>query len=468
MVGAGWGATGAEQPIPPQNVQVVSNFLPGVVDVRWDNPSILARNTSFTIVGVNVYRSDVSDRGPFIRINEFPLGGSFYRDQTDNVLIVDETVTDWVFEGDAPNDRRWVFRTQYPIVKRDPEAPFQKPTPANAPEDVIVTIDGEQAAIESVFGPSGEVGLVNLSTFNLTTEKDVSPVLPVSGSAVSVTYYANKNHVRSGLGAAIFYRLTTVALDTTKPSGYIETDLSWCKPAWTGEVETLDYIWREAIRRNGWILQQGGERAKIFVRRQSGVPCQCGMDPMTLEYDKQPRNRCLLCYGTGFLGGYDGPFDTIIAPDDGERRIAQLAGGRRLEHTYEVFMGPSPVVTQRDFIVKQTNERYSIGPSRRPSNRGNFLQQHFTVAYLDEGDIRYKVPIDGTSSLTWPQTRLGFRQAPSMPVDGELSMPPSTMPDKPAYPIGASAQIPMETEKTGTPDNVEQRGRTETWENQNS
>jgi len=449
---------------------VVSPYLPGVLDLRWDDPSILRGNSVYTVVGVNIYRSDVSDRGPFYRINDFPVGSTFWRDQTENVFIDREVVswaTGWKFKGDAPNSREWTLRTQYPIVKRYDSAPYQKPTAADAITDVALYIDGVQVEVDRVFGPSGEVTLINNPYFDVATERMIPPVIPSETSLVEVSYYANRNHVQSGLDLNLFYRLTTVALDSETPSGYTETELAMCEPFSTVEVERLDYIWKEAIRRNHWILQQGGERVKIFICRTAGVPCSCSIDPRTREFLKQPANNCLTCFGTGYVGGYEGPFDTIVAPDDAERRIAQTPWGRRKEHTYEVFMTNSPVVTQRDFIVKQTNERYSIGAVRRPTNRGNLLQQHFNIGYLDEGDIRYQVPIDGVAQLVWPQTRYGFRPAPHISVDGDDYRQPSTMPTRPPYPEGPEMQNPMQTDKAGWDKSVEQRGRTPVWENQN-
>lgn len=466
MSGAGWGLTGLG-PLPPQNGAASSPYILGALDLHWDNPAVLAGNSNYTVVGVNIYRSDVSDRGPYFRINEFPVGGAFYRDRVSNVLV-SETVDSWVYKGDAANNSQYLFKTkQSPVVKRYPQPPLDRPTPANNPSDVVLTIDGVEVPVHNVFGPTGEVTLINQPYFDVVTEKMVPPVLPVEGSIVQVSYYVNKNHVRSSLDATLYYRLTTVVLDNTTPSGYLESDLNWCKPIVSCAVEEMDYIWREAVRRNSWILQQGGERVKVFVRRQYGIPCSCGLDPQQREYSGQPSQRCVLCYGSGFIGGYSGPFESIIAPDDAERKIVQLGGGRHKEHSYEVWMGPSPVVTQRDFIVKQTGEIYSIGAARRPSNRGNLLQQHFTIAYIDEQDIRYKVPIDGTDHLPWPQTRYGYRQVPSLPIDGNLYQPPSTSPDQPAYPIGPDAQTPMQTDKDGYAKENEQRGRSPVWSNQN-
>jgi hypothetical protein len=466
---AGW-IPDADQPLPPQNVEVLSPYLRGVLDIRWDNPALLGGNTAYDIVGVNIWRSDVSDRGPFFRLNDFPLGGTYYRDQTSTGAFSSAEVIDWdsgwMNRGDcSPNERKWRFKTQYPILKPVQVAPFDQPTYANSPYDVTVKIDGQVVIVHEVFGRSGEITLINQSTYNNATDKNDPAVLPGPDSLVEVCYTAATNHVAAGLDSKIWYRLTTVVLDPEVPGGMRETTLPYAQPHSVIEVERLDYIWRRAIRMNHWILQQGGERVKLFIRRQTGIPCPCGLDDRQLEYSKQPSNRCEICYGSGFCGGYEGPFDIIIAPDDAERRIVQKATGRRLEHSYEVWMGPSPVVSQRDFIVKQTNERYSIGAVRRPSNRGNLLQQHFTIGQLDTGDARYKVPIDGVVDFTYPETRYAFVHAPSLPVDGSFPDTVNPWTGDPPFPVGPRNVTPMITEKSNTPDNVEQRGRTAVWEN---
>ena len=252
MSASGWGPSPGDQPLPPQNGSVQSPYIAGVLDLNWDNPSLLAKNAAYTVVGVNVYRSDVSDRGPFYRINEFPVGGTFYRDWTQNVQIT-ETVTwaDWKYKGDGPNTRKYSFATkQCPVVKQVPEPPYDEPTHANAVTDVTLTIDGVEVPPNSVFGPTGEIVLINQGYFDVVTEKNVAAILPTENSVVEVSYWVNTNHLRSSLDTSLFYRLTTVVLDSETPSGYKETELDWCKPILSSAVESMDYIWREAVRRN--------------------------------------------------------------------------------------------------------------------------------------------------------------------------------------------------------------------------
>ncbi len=417
-------------------------------------------NTRWDIIGVNVYRSDTGERGPYFRVNRIPVMTNFYRDRTDIVETVGEMVdwnTHWVFRGDAPNlPNVWRFRTRYsPIVKRTGNAIY-----ADSPFDVEVYINGVRTPVAEVAGLASEITLNTVPVWDPSTESWVEFVPPGPDSVITVSYYWRKmNQLVNVLDDRhkVFYRLTTVAIDPsgTSPTGLVETPLGYSEPLSPMNSEKLDYIWKEAIRRNRWILEQGGERVKLFIRRVTGVKCDCVWDQRLEEYTKQPLNNCLRCYGTGWRGGYEGPVDVIIGPDDAERRVSQTNSGRRLEHAYEVWIGPTPMLSQRDFIVKQNGERYSVGPVKRTQIRGVILQQTFQIGYLDTTDIRYKVPMDALERLPWPETRY------TRPEDSPCE------PTEP-YPIGFDYQAtPMATEVPKIPDGREIRGRTPVFANIN-
>ncbi len=447
-------------PLPPTNPAVVSPFIPGALDLRWDDPSPLEGNEGWDILGVNVYRSDASDRGPFVRVNTFPVGGGFYRDATSTVRVGPEPVsweTGWANRGGIGHQIQWTIRTEAPIYQRDAGV-F-----ATTPADVSVEVDGVRAWVVSVFGQGHEVTINPALSYNPATERWVEAPLPLGpASVVTVTYYTKVNTVRMGGEVKPWYRLTTVARDPEAPEVLHETPLSYSVPVSPIQVERLDYIWREAVRRNRWILEQGGERVKLFVQRIAGTPCFCRgqFDIKVRVYADQPSSRCLECYGTGWVGGYEGPYDVIMAPDDGEKRLAQTEYGRRLDHSYAAWMSLSPVVSQRDFFIKQDGDRYSIGAVTRPTNRGNLLQQHFEVRYIPPTDIRYRVPIIGSKTspnLPWPQTRYTYsplRETYDARTD-------------PAWSVETDAALPLQTEKDGVASEVELRFRTGTGENQN-
>lgn len=427
-------------PVPPLNVFLSAGLERGILDLTWDNPASLAANSRFAICGVNIYRSFDSEFGPFERITQLPVGAIFFRDQTDNVLVVDEVVQDFQklvwgdCDGVGQEEQRFIFKTlRSPIVISGSQA-----IPDQDIQSVHVTIDGVPARVRRLVGQTGEIELDVREYANVATQKMQKLPTPGPDSEVRVTYRYNRSLIKTDLGTRIFYRITTVGvalrsdLDIIQPKDLVETPLERAAATSIREVEKLDWIWREAVRRNRWILQQGGERVRIFLRKTVGEPCPC----CQLHTHKHPLNDCESCYGTGVVGGFEGPYDIVIAPDDAERRINHTARGRNLSHTYEVWTGPSPLISQRDFLVKVNGERYSIGPVRMPSNRGMILQQHFNIGYFDEKDIRYKVPLDGVSRL------YEFRQLIPPHLD----------------PAGR-------TDKVNIPDERELRGNTKTWEN---
>ena len=425
-------------PLPPLNLDVIWAFYTdqNAVDLRWTSPTELSNNNGFSIQGVNVYRSTDSEYGPYEKLNDSPIQATYWRDGTQNELVVEEDVSGRFLSRGDNNAGSYIFRVKnHPVVKPESEA-----TPANHPADVTVKIDGEEVIPLRVYGETGEVQLNTHSTPDPATNDIIEPVLPDPDSTVTCTYRYNLNLVKNELDQRIFYRVTTVGTRDSWDGEMRETPLEWTEPKTVDHMENMDYIWQEAIRRNSWILDQAGERVKVFVRKYMGERCP----NYDIDY-KQPENKCDICYGTGIVGGYEGPYDIKIAPSDADKRVEQTERGLFLEQDYEVWTGPSPMLSQRDFLVKQNNDRFSIGSVRMPTNRGNVLQQHFGVNLIDENDIRYKVPVGGTKDLEYPETRY---------IDWDDDPEKTTNP-----------QI---TEQDHVPDSIEERGRTPTYENINN
>ena len=431
--------TKAAWPVAPLNLFLTSGWKPGTFDLRWDDPSILPTNGRWQIMGVNVYRSFDSEYGPFYRLTDFLLGSGYWQDRTD-IEVVTEDVTDQfdvygVRSTGQPLDR-FIFQVRSgPMVQSGVQGLY-----ADTAEDVQVFVGDMLARVRHVDGFEGQVEIDAICYPNVGLQKFDPAIIPKQGLKVTCTYRRMKSLLKTDLIQRVFYRVTTVGLpagcDPCKCSSddFVETPLERAVPVSSYEIEKLDWQWREGIRRNRWILEQGGERVRLFLRKNVGLDCPCVGD----DFHKQPQNDCLICFGTSIIGGYEGPYETIIAPDDAEKRITQKDIGRTVEHSYEVWTGPSPLLAQRDFLVKLNGERYSIGAVRIPSSRGMVLQQHFNIGHIDEKDIRHKVP------MCDPRKSVAIRFNPEPPEEG--------------------GPTPI-TEKVNIPDERELRGRTVTWEN---
>lgn len=389
-------------PLPPLQAFCLSGLRPGVNDVRWTDPAELPGNGRFNILGTNIYRSFGSEFGPFVRVNAVPVGALFWRDATTVRVALQEDVSGRF----VPNsDGEYIFRTEHSPIVVDPI-----PGGVNCVRmNVQVLVGGQPALVDWLDPVNGVVRLSGAGTWDVINQKLAQAGIDAAAGGAAgqgaalppgtvLANYRYTDNQLPTLDKRVFYRVTTVAY---APDGsLLETPLDEAATCNAYEIEKLNYIWREAIRRNHWILDHGGERVKAFIRKNAGLTCGCNSD-----MHGQAKSDCDVCFGTGFIGGYDGPYDITIAPDDAEMNYRQEMRGRSMVKQYETWTGPSPLLSQRDFILKLNGDRYGIGPVRMPSNRGMQLQQFFIVSHLDSADIRYRIPAIDPATFAYPQTR---------------------------------------------------------------
>jgi len=378
------------KPLPPNNIFVTNPYITGVLDIRWDSPLDSAENSQWNILGVNIYKSNDSEAGTYFKINQNPIETLNYRDQTTHRLVADEDVMPTLKQGEN-SIADWVFKVQnYPIIKEGSQNELLQD-----PRGLVVKIDNSDGkgpiAVPAykVDARTGEVYLITKSIFNPETKKIEDPRLPIGPNAKCYcSYWYNVNFIRSDLVPRHFYKATTVGRD--KLGNILETSLDKVMPAHVYQIEKPHYIWKGIISKNRYLLEQLGERVKLFIRKEVGERC-----PNYSYSHGQAHNDCPICYGTGVIGGFIGPFDIMIAGPEAEKHINLTDAGLRLNFTFESWMGPSPLIRTRDFIVRQTGERMSVGPVTPQGAKGSVFQQHFTLNYRDSKDILYKVPIHG-------------------------------------------------------------------------
>jgi len=408
----------------------------GAIDIRWDNPRIIPQNSGLSILGCNLYRCTDTPYGNYVKINESPVTVLFFRDQTKEKLVMNENATATLKYSLEP-DKEWYVYTQHkPLI-----TPGTNGRTTARIQDVRVEIDdGDGTFLEmpalSINGNTGEIQLISYPVYNNQVQQVIPPRLPKPPAGrVRLSYYYLDHLVLTVLNQRIFYKVTTVAVDPQDASKTIETPLAEISDRSAFDVEMIDYVWREAIKRNMWILEQGGERVKIFIRKWMGSKCS--------SYDTkygQTHNDCTECWGTSIVGGYDGPYDAIIAPPEAEKMVELGDMGLHIRYDWQSWMTCYPLLNPRDVIVRQNNERYVVGPVTPQGSRGAIYQQHFTMSYIDQGDIRYRIPIEG----------------------GQDAVPAAYDPYRQPAPTDASPAI---NDKPEIPKDRMIRGRTVTFEN---
>jgi hypothetical protein len=401
-------------PFAPRNLMVTSPYKIGFTDVRWDNPKLIPQNSGLNILGVNVYRSLDNPYNPYEKLNSTPVEVLFYRDQTQEITVTEDATPTLRYLNEP--DKRWlIYAQRKPIIQPGTNGSIV----SDRIEDVRVEIDdgnGDFVVVPafSVTGRVGEITLISGPTYNYTVNQVIPARLPwPPNGRVRLTYTYLGNQVLSHLNQRIYYKVTTVAVDPSDASKRIETPLDEVEWRSTFDIEEIDYIWREAIKRNNWLLEQAGERVKVFTRKGMGEICP------NYEYSHgQGHQDCQICLGVFFVGGYSGPFDILIAPPEAEKSIELLDMGLHIRYSFETWTGPFPILNERDVVVRQNNERFIIGPVNYQGSRGAIYQQHFTIERLDEKDIRYKIGIAGGETSVPESTDLYREQlkSPASPV----------------------------------------------------
>jgi len=181
----------------------------------------------------------------------------------------------------------------------------------------------------------------------------------------------------------------TVVQDRNGGNYVAESPLSVCSTVSPTKIDKINYIWKESVRRNFWLLEQTGDRVYLFIKKSTGIKCE-NYSP----YHKQSTNNCKLCYGTGYLGGFSGPFSIIIAPPEATKSVNTGQFGKTLNYTYDSWtIGPE--LLTGDLIIKRNNQRYTISNCNPQGSLDQFYQTHFSVSLLQENDIRYFLPVTG-------------------------------------------------------------------------
>ena len=364
-------------PLAPKSVHATSPYMIGVIDIRWDNPTIYAENNGLQVLGVNIYRAYDSPEAAYTLLNPSPVGALYYRDQTTEVLVpAEDPVAGGRFIAGTNATGDWIIHTyNKPII-----IPGTNGEIAQHSKHVVVQI--KPTAIDSfqtvpawrVVGETGEVFLINRKVYNHTTNRIDDPVLPIlsQGGEVRIAYTYISGWIQTDINRKIYYKVTTVALDP-ETSQIIETPMNQVEAVSLYDMERIDYIWAEAIRRNRWILEQGGERVKVFIRKWAGERCTCWD-----EQYRQGKNDHHLCFAPGTLINTETGWRAIESIDAGDKVLSSDGYYHRVKGTIcrpykgdmlsilsSINTNPIIVTPEHPFLVLRSTHTLYSGHNRK-------------------------------------------------------------------------------------------------------
>ena len=379
-----------------QNLLVLNSSYVGSHDLWWAEDGDAK-------VGYSVYRAfDHPSR--WVRLNAAPWAGHFYRDMSSLAQVTyDVQPQDFIEAGELG---RWAFRI--------PDVPYATADAARAvvsdsPDDVSVTVSvsGDPAVDGMTFRP------IKVEGFDRTVYMQMDNTLP-GGGAVSDLALVNDGDVSvADWSAVTLWRATYkklvnfvdiyAALNrtyyTVVPVGADGRDRH--EPGAPGsvvrntqEVDDIDWVFQEMVRRNQYLFETTGEPAYLLFRKWRGEPCGC------VYGSQQPKTGCPVCFETGFVGGYIGPYDFLFVPPDSALSAELDEGGIKVTRQSRSYLTRTPIVQMGDLVVRRNGDRMVVSDVVYKMPRGVILQQDFTVSLLPPGDTRYLIPVVNTGLPT--------------------------------------------------------------------
>src|SRR5271156_4967162 len=366
------------------NLLIIDSGMVGSHDLFW-------ADSHDSTKGYNIFFA-FDHPSNWVKLNSSPWTGHFYRDMT-TLTQVTYTVQpqDFIEKGEVG---QWVIRL--------PDVPYTtvqsgRVTASNSPDDVIVTVSvSGQPEIDGV-----QLRPTSVNSFDRTVTMLVDNTL-AEGGAVSDTALVSTTNV----SIADYNGIQTWLVTYNKLTNFVDIYTSFNRTYYTivpindkgevhkpgergtdirntQEIDKIDWVYEEMVRRNEYLFHTTGEPALCFFRKWRGERCGCVFG------SEQPKTGCPSCYETGFVGGYIGPYDFLFVPPDSALARLLDEGGIKTTRTSRSYMTRTPIVQNGDLILRANGDIMVITDVVYKMPRGIILQQDFTVELLAPGDIRY-------------------------------------------------------------------------------
>jgi hypothetical protein len=428
------------------NLLILNSSYVGSHDLWWA-PDPEAKK------GYNIYRA-YDHPSNWHKLNQTPFAGQFWRDMSS---LVEVTYTlqpqDFFEKGELG---QWAFRL--------PEIPYatvdaQRVVVSNSADDVSVTVSvsGYPNVDGVTLRPARVLG------FDRSVWMSVDNTLPLGG-AVSDVAQVNAGNV----SIANYDKISLWQVTYKKLNNYVDIYTSFNRTYYTvvpvgdkGEVhapgeprsvikntqemDEIDWVYAEMVRRNEFLFNTTGEPAYLLFRKWRGEQCGCVFGT------QQGKTGCPSCFETGFVGGYIGPYDFLFVPPDSALQAELNERGVKVTRSSRSYMTRTPIVQNGDIVVRRNGDRMVIHDVVYKMPRGIILQQDFTVQLLPPGDTRYLIPVvnTGIPTLYNPVVRPDPYNGKPKEGHGEPVFDPRTVPsinggkdwENSNIPIGRTAEF---------------------------
>ncbi len=166
-----------------------------------------------------------------------------------------------------------------------------------------------------------------------------------------------------------------------------------------------DLIALEVQRQEDVLFRQFvGRRCWLFPVRTFGEKCTC----FDRTLNRPTRSNCLMCFDTGYIGGYLRPIEFYLQfdPDAKNPSPTAIIGETQPRNTSARAIS-FPPIKPKDVIIEAENDRWKVVTATGTERLRHIVHQELTLHMVPKGDIEYKLPINlgDLANQAWAEER---------------------------------------------------------------
>lgn len=264
--------------------------------------------------------------------------------------------------------------------------------------------------IDAVQSPEGrDHSIYDYDFYVLRSEAAMGPYSQVGGPFRDVYMFRDARVPLQHKWRSFYYKIRVVH----RPSGESQE----FGPANNTDPEP-DLIAAEVIRLEGILFQEFiGRKCWVFPVRTFGPVCTC----TDLALGRKTRSNHKTCFGTGWLGGFMSPVESLIQIDPHPKQshpnsLQELQPGNTTAR-----LTSFPPISPRDVIVEMENRRWRVVSVSNTQRLRSVLHQELVLHEIPKGDIEYDLPLNLDVMNVTPAAERNFSNPQNLEQDNAIS-----------------------------------------------
>lgn len=180
-----------------------------------------------------------------------------------------------------------------------------------------------------------------------------------------------------------WYKVSTVC--EFFDGSFVESKLS--QPV-TYEVKNENKWFNKMNERNMWILKNDAVLMDLYIRKTEGEHCpKCWNDIR----GQSANNNCKVCFGTGFIGGYEPVFQLYVRQKPVNTQVDVSTQGYAYNNAPGAWTISSVQIRNRDLLINPQGRIFAVTSSHINHAAGYYFHQELQMKEIDPTDNRYNI-----------------------------------------------------------------------------